>query len=283
MDRLLAAGNGLRDAFVRNEHLIGLLPVDAEKVMVDAYRRADATGSREAALAWVRESYFRELEPADDAASRIDGLVADDPDGTAHVLRGWMRFNGYGFPRDATAAGSDHEVAALRGNPDALFEVSVLSATGQGFRSTSGGPGSSSSRRPTPVTRAPSTTSRPSTRRARPPAGPAASVRAVRDGRREGTREGGLHGRRHGADRRRHDGGRRASRCAAARCGGARVRRPGSGRPAACADGTAGRRCPRGALSQGGAHSARRRARGRVGHGRQGPPGAVATTDRAGR
>ncbi|MFJ4108751.1 immunity protein Imm33 domain-containing protein [Oerskovia enterophila] len=131
-ERLLALGHGVRDAFVRNEHLVGLLPIDAEQVMIAVYRRADAAGSREAALTWVREAYFRGLEPAVDAAARVDALAADDPDGSAHVLRGWMRFNGYGFTQDASAAAADHEAAARIGNPDALFELSVLSATGQG-------------------------------------------------------------------------------------------------------------------------------------------------------
>ncbi|WP_251152049.1 tetratricopeptide repeat protein [Cellulosimicrobium sp. Marseille-Q4280] len=138
--RLLAAAQGLRDAFVRNEHLIGLLPPQAAQLMLLAYQRADEVGSstgrpdvaREAALAWARERYFRELYPADDVAARVDRLVADDPDGAAHVLRGWMRYNGYGYAKDAAASVRDHEVAAERGNPDALFELSVLTATGQG-------------------------------------------------------------------------------------------------------------------------------------------------------
>lgn len=135
-ERVLAAAHGLRDAFVRNEHVIGLLPGDAEQVLVDTYRRADAGGadavSREAGTAWVREAYFRGLPIAAEAADRVDRLAEDDPDGGAHVLRGWMRYNGYGFPQDAAAAVADHEEAARRGNADALFELSVLTATGQG-------------------------------------------------------------------------------------------------------------------------------------------------------
>jgi TPR repeat protein len=138
--RLLAAGHGVRDAFVRNEHLVGLLPHDAVQVMVATYRKADerATASgqaevaREAAFAWTRERYFREIHPATDVAERVDRLAADDPDGSAHVLRGWMRFKGYGYAQDAAAAMADHEEAARRGNADALFELSVLTATGQG-------------------------------------------------------------------------------------------------------------------------------------------------------
>ncbi|WP_277512585.1 tetratricopeptide repeat protein [Cellulosimicrobium cellulans] len=135
-ERVLAAAHGLRDAFVRNEHVIGLLPGDAEQVLVDTYRRADAGGadavSREAATSWVREAYFRRLPLAAEAAERVDRLAEDDPDGGVHVLRGWMRYNGYGFAQDAVAAVADHEEAARRGNADALFELSVLTATGQG-------------------------------------------------------------------------------------------------------------------------------------------------------
>lgn len=135
-ERVLAAAHGLRDAFARNEHVIGLLPGDAEQVLVDTYRRADAGGadavSREAATSWVREAYFRRLPVAAEAAERVDRLAEDDPDGGAHVLRGGMRYNGYGFRQDAAAAVADHEEAARRGNADALFELSVLTATGQG-------------------------------------------------------------------------------------------------------------------------------------------------------
>ncbi|MFB7888329.1 tetratricopeptide repeat protein [Cellulosimicrobium cellulans] len=135
-ERVLAAAHGLRDAFARNEHVIGLLPGDAEQVLVDTYRRADAGGadavSREAATSWVREAYFRRLPVAAEAAERVDRLAEDDPDGGAHVLRGWMRYNGYGFRQDAAAAVADHEEAARRGNADALFELSVLTATGRG-------------------------------------------------------------------------------------------------------------------------------------------------------
>lgn len=131
--RLLAAGNGLRGAFARYEHGIGLLPPDAFDVMLGAYRRADAAGSREAALTWVQHAYFERLDGlTNEAAARVDGLAQDDPDGTAHLLRGWMRFNGFGFRQDVAAAVSDHEAAAARGNAAADFELSVLFGTGQG-------------------------------------------------------------------------------------------------------------------------------------------------------
>ncbi|WP_447646615.1 hypothetical protein [Nocardioides zeae] len=139
-ERLLAAGNGLRGAFARYEHGIGLLPADAFDVMLEAYRRADVAGSREAALTWVQHAYVERLDGlAAEAAARVDALTQDDPDGTAHLLRGWMRFNGFGFAQDAPAAVADHEAAAARGNAAGDFELSVLFGTGQGCRSMPSG------------------------------------------------------------------------------------------------------------------------------------------------
>lgn len=132
-ERLLAAGNGLRGAFARHDHTIGLLPADAFDVMLESYRRADAAGSREAALLWLQYAYFERLDGlAAEAAARVDRLVEDDPDGTAHLLRGWMRFNGFGSTPDVAAAVTDHEAAAARGQAAGDFELSVLFGTGQG-------------------------------------------------------------------------------------------------------------------------------------------------------
>ncbi|NEN79761.1 tetratricopeptide repeat protein [Nocardioides zeae] len=132
-ERLLAAGNGLRGAFARSDHLVGLLPSDAFDVMLEAYRRADAAGSREAAVIWLQHAYFERLDGlAAEAATRVDALVQDDPDGTAHLLRGWMRFNGFGFVQDVAGAVADHEAAAARGHAAGDFELSVLFGTGQG-------------------------------------------------------------------------------------------------------------------------------------------------------
>ncbi|MDT9593735.1 tetratricopeptide repeat protein [Nocardioides zeae] len=132
-ERLLAAGHGLRDAFARFDHGIGLLPPDALEVMLTAYRRADAAGSEEAAWTWVRRAYFERVASLERAAAaRVELLAYDDPSGDAHVLRGWMRFNGYGFPPDPAAVLRDHTTAAERGNADAHFELAVLLGSGQG-------------------------------------------------------------------------------------------------------------------------------------------------------
>lgn len=162
---LLAAAREVRGCFERSEHLIGLLPGEAPDVLVElweragtgealvdlgdwwraprtgspdparaiaAYQRADAAGSRDGALGWVRETYFAGTGDPRHAVTRVEQLVADDADGRAHVLRGWMRFKGWGYPQDAAAAATDHRTAAGRGNADAHFELSVLHGTGQG-------------------------------------------------------------------------------------------------------------------------------------------------------
>ncbi|MFW6775646.1 tetratricopeptide repeat protein [Nocardioides sp. CPCC 205120] len=162
---LLAAAREVRGCFERSEHLVGMLPAEAPDVLVElweragtgealvdlgdwwrapltgsrdparaiaAYQRADAAGARAGALGWVREMYFTDLGDPQHAVTRLEQLVADDGDGRAHVLRGWMRFKGWGYPRDPAAAAADHRTAAGRGNADAHFELSVLHGTGQG-------------------------------------------------------------------------------------------------------------------------------------------------------
>lgn len=131
-EQLLNGALGLEGAFIRNEHLIGLLPGDAPELMQAAYRAADAKGSRKAGLIWVRRAYFERAEPVAAAAARIDELTADDPDGEAHLVRGWMRQQGYGFDQDLVASAADLQVAAGLGNLDAVFELYIMAATGQG-------------------------------------------------------------------------------------------------------------------------------------------------------
>ncbi|PWD51181.1 hypothetical protein C8046_11505 [Serinibacter arcticus] len=101
--------------------------------MKDAYLAADRKGSRLAALIWVRRDYFARVEPAGPAVARLEELVVDDPDGAAHLLRGWIRGQGYGYPQDWAASAADLETSAAAGNADALFELSVLAATGRGM------------------------------------------------------------------------------------------------------------------------------------------------------
>ncbi len=167
---LLELAHELRDDILRGDLMIGILPSDAPEVMaaaltragelgvpeawvdlgncralgvgvdadpaaaLDAYRCAAEAGSRAGALAFVRHAYFqlRDPELAEEVELRAQALLADDPDGRAHLLCGYLSFQGYGLPKDATESVRLHREAAERGNADAMFELYVLFSTGQG-------------------------------------------------------------------------------------------------------------------------------------------------------
>jgi uncharacterized protein len=172
---LFEAACALRDSFVRSDHLLGLLPVDAPALLVTgldragaagvvdawlelgrlrnhgaapwapypepdvdaavaAYRKADAAGSRDGALGWIRTAYFaRSEDHAQAAAQRLAQLLAERPDDPELlVLTGYLVHQGYGHPPDAEAGARYHRAAAERGDADAAFELSVLYATGDG-------------------------------------------------------------------------------------------------------------------------------------------------------
>lgn len=175
-EQLHEAAIGLRDAFVRNEHAIGLLPIDAPDVLVRAlraggdqghipslltlallyqrgsiapwapfpqrdvpaaielYRTADALGSAEGALGWVRAAYFdRDLELAPAAAARLGELHTQSPENAGIMLFiGYFLHQGYGYAADAAAAARFFEAAAARGDSGAAFELTILHATGDG-------------------------------------------------------------------------------------------------------------------------------------------------------
>src|SRR5262249_52466826 len=101
---------------------------------VDSFRRAADAGLREGAVSFIRHAYFalRDEDLAEEVARRAKALLADDPDGSGHLLCGWLAFNGYGFPKDAAESLRLHREAAARGNADAMFEIYVLQSTGQG-------------------------------------------------------------------------------------------------------------------------------------------------------
>lgn len=173
---LWEAARGLRDAFVRGDHLIGLLPGDASDTLIaaleragtegevaawvelgrllvygaaphvpypprdidaaiDAYRRADAAGSRDGAVGWIRVAYFtRDAERAEAAAARLDRLVAEVPhDGEVLLFKGYLTHQGYGYEHDPAAGAAWHRQAADLGNAAAAFELSVLHTTGDGL------------------------------------------------------------------------------------------------------------------------------------------------------
>ncbi|MFT3917598.1 MAG: tetratricopeptide repeat protein [Anaeromyxobacteraceae bacterium] len=59
-------------------------------------------------------------------------MIADDPGGRWGYLAGLLAFHGWGRARDVPESFRLHEAAASRGSPDAMFEVSVLLASGLG-------------------------------------------------------------------------------------------------------------------------------------------------------
>lgn len=175
-EQLHDAAIALRDAFMRNEHSIGLLPGDAPELLVRAlraggdqghipslltlallfqrgsiapwapfpardvpaaielYRRADALGSPEGAMGWIRAAYFaRDEQLATAAATRLGELHTQSPEDAGLMLfLGYFLHQGYGYAPDATAAARFFEAAAARGDAAAAFELTILYATGDG-------------------------------------------------------------------------------------------------------------------------------------------------------
>jgi TPR repeat protein len=101
---------------------------------IESFRNAADAGLREGAVAFVRHAYFvlRDPDVAEEAGRRALALLTDDPDGSAHLLCGYLAFQGYGRPKDAVESLRLHREAAARGNADAMFEIYVLLSTGQG-------------------------------------------------------------------------------------------------------------------------------------------------------
>jgi TPR repeat protein len=114
----------------------GLHP-SLEDAVADA-ARAVALGSIEARsmlvgmLPGFRSEEIDDLPHAADAHRAIDAARADDADGRNHHFAGLLAFHGFGTPRDVEAAFRLHELAAARGDVDAMFELYVLLSTGQG-------------------------------------------------------------------------------------------------------------------------------------------------------
>lgn len=175
-EALYGAAVGLRGSFERAEHLIGLLPGDAPRVMIECfraaaergsvaamldlaslyerggiapwarfpahdaaaaialYRQADAAGSRDGALGWVRTAYFvRDAVHATSAMARLVQLHSADPeDREALLFLGYLLQQGYGGAADPEAGARFLGAAAARGDAAAAFELSVVYGTGLG-------------------------------------------------------------------------------------------------------------------------------------------------------
>lgn len=150
--------------------MIGLDPVDEavldqlRAAITEALVAATALGSHVAAVELAREQLgardvaaaLATLEPAVRARDpQATALAAEtvwrrqpkrhaealawlqdarepDPEGRVHYMLGLFAFNGVGRPVDLREAGALHEIAAARGNGDAMFELYVMTAQGIG-------------------------------------------------------------------------------------------------------------------------------------------------------
>jgi hypothetical protein len=127
-----AAWRELVECYVRG---IGCSPraatsgVDAR----EARRRGAEAGDRECGLTWAREELDRP-EPDHALLHRVLApLLADDPDGRAHLIAGYVAFRGLGEPASPSKSASLQRIAAEKGNADAMFELYVHASTGQGM------------------------------------------------------------------------------------------------------------------------------------------------------
>jgi uncharacterized protein len=103
---LRAAAGELREAFVRSEHLIGLLPADAPDVMVEAFRRAGELGD---ARAWLELGRLYRAGaapwapyPATDPRAAVDAYRRAEAAGSPEAALEWVQ-TAY-FARDETLA-----------------------------------------------------------------------------------------------------------------------------------------------------------------------------------
>lgn len=110
---------------------IGVAPDRA--AAVECWRRGADAGDREATLAVVRDAIYASSGDAALAQRLIAPLLANDDDGRAHVLAGYMALRGFGEAADASKSVELHRKAAEVENADAMFELYVLGSTGQGM------------------------------------------------------------------------------------------------------------------------------------------------------
>ncbi|MFE6735682.1 tetratricopeptide repeat protein [Microbacterium sp. NPDC057650] len=101
---------------------------------IELFRRADAAGSREGALAWTRTAYFaRDEEAEEQAVGRLTDLHDEDrQNADVLLLVGHFLSQGYGFEQNQAEALPFFEAAAAHGNADAAFELSIIHSNGLG-------------------------------------------------------------------------------------------------------------------------------------------------------
>lgn len=98
-------------------------------VLEPAARAGDAQAAALAAqTVWRSGQTGRHAE----ALGWLEAAREPDPEGRVHYMLGLFAFNGIGGPVDFAASGALHELAAARGNADAMFELYVLTVQGVG-------------------------------------------------------------------------------------------------------------------------------------------------------
>ena len=160
--RLVALGDDLCGRIERGDCAIGILPLEAIDDVLAAYvASADAAKLRQLAFVLIdqdlpytpvfsalvealaalpdREARLFAVQLWMDLADQphapralemIHALCADDPDGSAHVLFGYMAQRGYAVPKSAAENGRLQRIAVERGNADAMMELSALAYNG---------------------------------------------------------------------------------------------------------------------------------------------------------
>ncbi len=165
-ENLLEQALIIENAFLRGDHIIGLIAPDKiddmirllhedgtplahiklgdtyangtfvkrdpEKAILHYGKAADEFPG--AALHRIRLAYFFvPHEAAKYAKMDLERLLADDPEGHAHLLAGYMAYSGVGLGQDSDVAMAHITKAAECGNADAMFELYVMLSTGEGI------------------------------------------------------------------------------------------------------------------------------------------------------
>jgi TPR repeat protein len=127
-DELVALCEEVHLRILRAEVMLGLLPYDAPAVRAEGFAAAAAAGHRGAALRYAGLSRTLSTEDKEAARRYLAPHLASDPDGTAHYWYGVLQY----LLGNAGAAAITQHRAADQGNAEALFELHIFYATGQG-------------------------------------------------------------------------------------------------------------------------------------------------------
>ena len=91
-------------------------------------------GSDQGAYALAMNSYWQDEDYEAAQKWAKQALKGGDPVGAVHYLLGLMAFHGRGTKEDKKKSYALHEKAAMKGDPDAMFELFALASTGQGVK-----------------------------------------------------------------------------------------------------------------------------------------------------